>query len=63
LNEVFDPIASKQNPAILQDLGAFHLWRDSHLADSRVMFSIAMWMVTLGPIEVLPAHRSDERLG
>src|ERR1700675_4200303 len=34
--------------------GAFHLWRDSHLAGARVMFSMAMWMATLvAPIQIL----------
>src|SRR6202142_189966 len=35
-------------------VGAFHLWRDSHLAGPRVMFSMAMWMATLvAPIQIL----------
>src|ERR1700676_4644147 len=35
-------------------VGAFHLWRDSHLAGARVMFSMAMWMATLvAPIQIL----------
>ena len=35
-------------------VGAFHLWRNSHLAGARVMFSMAMWMATLvGPIQIL----------
>src|SRR5580700_4353177 len=34
-------------------VGAFHLWRDSHLAGARVMFSMAMWMATLvAPIQI-----------
>jgi cytochrome d ubiquinol oxidase subunit I len=35
-------------------VGAVHLWRDSHLAGPRVMFSMAMWMATLvAPIQIL----------
>src|ERR1700676_4188243 len=35
-------------------VGAFHLWRDSHLAGPRVMFSMAMWMATLvAPIQIV----------
>src|SRR5258705_2672604 len=35
-------------------VGAFHLLRDQHLAGPRVMFSMAMWMATLGaPIQIL----------
>jgi cytochrome d ubiquinol oxidase subunit I len=35
-------------------VGAFHLWRDQHLAGARVMFSMAMWMATLvAPIQVI----------
>src|SRR6202521_3186426 len=35
-------------------VGAFHLLRDHHLAGSRVMFSMAMWMATLvAPIQIL----------
>src|ERR1700680_3638332 len=35
-------------------VGAFHLWRDSHLAGPRVMFLMAMWMATLvAPIQIL----------
>src|SRR5499433_2600056 len=35
-------------------VGAFHLWRDPHLAGARVMFSMAMWMATLvAPIQIL----------
>src|SRR6204780_1208405 len=35
-------------------VGAFHLLRDRHLAGSRVMFSMAMWMATLvAPIQIL----------
>jgi cytochrome bd ubiquinol oxidase subunit I len=35
-------------------VGAFHLWRDSHLAGPRVMFSMAMWMAALvAPIQIL----------
>ena len=35
-------------------VGAFHLWRDSHLGGPRVMFSMAMWMATLvAPIQIL----------
>src|ERR1700680_2184107 len=35
-------------------VGAYHLWRDSHLAGARVMFSMAMWMATLvAPIQIL----------
>src|ERR1700751_1595792 len=35
-------------------VGAFHLLRDQHLAGSRVMFSMAMWMATLvTPIQIL----------
>src|ERR1700684_1988397 len=34
-------------------VGAFHLWRDQHLPGARVMFSMAMWMATLGaPIQI-----------
>src|SRR6266404_4282471 len=34
-------------------VGAFHLLRDSNLAGSRVMFSMAMWMATLvAPIQI-----------
>ena len=34
--------------------GAFHLWRDRHLAGARVMFSMAMWMATLvAPIQLI----------
>jgi cytochrome bd ubiquinol oxidase subunit I len=35
-------------------VGAFHLWRDPHLAGARVMFSMAMWMATLvAPIQLI----------
>src|SRR5215468_2322919 len=35
-------------------VGAFHLWRDQHLAGARVMFSMAMWMATLvAPIQII----------
>jgi cytochrome d ubiquinol oxidase subunit I len=35
-------------------VGAFHLLRDPHLAGSRVMFSMAMWMATLvAPVQIL----------
>ena len=35
-------------------VGAFHLWRDPHLAGARVMFSMAMWMATLvAPIQIV----------
>jgi cytochrome d ubiquinol oxidase subunit I len=35
-------------------VGAFHLLRDQHLAGSRVMFSMAMWMATIvAPIQIL----------
>ena len=35
-------------------VGAFHLWRDAHLAGARVMFSMAMWMATLvAPIQII----------
>jgi cytochrome d ubiquinol oxidase subunit I len=34
-------------------VGAYHLLRDQHLAGSRMMFSMAMWMVTLvAPIQI-----------
>ena len=39
---------------VVSAVGAFHLWRDSHQAGARVMFSMAMWMATLvGPIQIL----------
>jgi cytochrome bd ubiquinol oxidase subunit I len=39
---------------VVGSVGAFHLWRDSHLAEPRVMFSMAMWMATLvAPIQIL----------
>ena len=35
-------------------VGAFHLWRDQHLAGARVMFSMAMWMATLvAPVQII----------
>ena len=35
-------------------VGAYHLWRDRHLAGARVMFSMAMWMATLvAPIQII----------
>jgi cytochrome bd ubiquinol oxidase subunit I len=35
-------------------VGAYHLWRDQHLAGARVMFSMAMWMATLvAPIQII----------
>jgi cytochrome d ubiquinol oxidase subunit I len=35
-------------------VGAFHLWRDPHLAGARVMFSMAMWMAALvAPIQIV----------
>jgi cytochrome bd ubiquinol oxidase subunit I len=35
-------------------VGAYHLLRDRHLAGPRMMFSMAMWMVTLvAPIQIL----------
>jgi cytochrome bd ubiquinol oxidase subunit I len=39
---------------VVGSVGAFHLWRDQHLAGPRVMFSMAMWMATLvAPIQIL----------
>ena len=39
---------------VVSAVGAFHLRRNSHQADARVMFSMAMWMATLvGPIQIL----------
>jgi cytochrome bd ubiquinol oxidase subunit I len=35
-------------------VGAYHLWRDQHLAGARVMFSMAMWMATLvAPVQLV----------
>jgi len=35
-------------------VGAYHLWRDRHLAGARVMFSMAMWMATVvAPIQII----------
>src|SRR6201987_2068462 len=39
---------------VVGSVGAFHLWRDQHLAGPRVVFSMAMWMATLvAPIQIL----------
>jgi cytochrome bd ubiquinol oxidase subunit I len=39
---------------VVSAVGARHLLRDRHLAGSRMMFSMAMWMVTLvAPIQIL----------
>ena len=39
-------------------VGAWHLLRDRHLAGPRVMFSMAMWMATLGGADPDPRRRS-----
>src|SRR6202021_3299054 len=48
-------LAAHLPPALVGSaVGAFHLWRDSHQAGARVVFSMAMWMATLvGPIQIL----------
>jgi cytochrome bd ubiquinol oxidase subunit I len=34
-------------------VGAYHLWRDQHLAGARVMFSMAMWMAAItAPVQI-----------
>jgi len=39
---------------VVSAVGAFHLWRDSHQAGARVMFSMAMWMAAIvAPIQIL----------
>jgi cytochrome bd ubiquinol oxidase subunit I len=39
---------------VVGSVGAFHLMRDQHLAEPRVMFSMAMWMATVvAPIQIL----------
>jgi cytochrome bd ubiquinol oxidase subunit I len=39
---------------VVSAVGAYHLLRDQHLPGPRVMFSMAMWMVTLvAPIQIL----------
>src|SRR6202000_1761606 len=44
--------ASLPASLVVGSVGAFHLMRDQHLAEPRVMFSMAMWMATV----VAPIH-------
>jgi hypothetical protein len=38
------PARGSTTALMVGSVGAFHLWRDSHLAGPRVMFSMAMWI-------------------
>src|ERR1700730_3440155 len=43
---------------VVGSVGAFHLLRDQHQPEPRMMFSMAMWMATLvAPIQILAGHQ------